>query len=110
MIQQSESESENVFATSDSPIHRFTDSPLSLYPNPTSTGSFVLQYNGPRRGELIFAQESMTELVMLDITGKVVFKTQVVLDGNADEIDFGNLSSGVYVVMVGEECMRLVVQ
>jgi hypothetical protein len=119
MIQQSESESESVFTTSDSPIHRSTDSPLSLYPNPTTTGSFVLNYNSSRRGELTFAPDATAEktfnpeaqeLVMMDITGKVVFKTQVVLDGNAVEIEFGSLASGVYVVMVGEERMRLVVQ
>jgi hypothetical protein len=129
MVQQSESESESVFTTSDSPIHRSTDSPLSLYPNPTTTGSFVLNYNSSRRGELTFAPDAITgltsapdataektfnpeaqELVMMDITGKVVFKTQVVLDGNAVEIEFGSLASGVYVVMVGEERMRLVVQ
>ncbi len=115
MIQQSESESENVFATNDSrmngftdsPIHRFTDSPLSLYPNPTSTGSFVLQYNGSRRGELIFAQESMTELIMMDITGKVVFKTNVVLNGNIAEIHFGDLEAGLYLVDFGGERSRL---
>ena len=78
----------------------------SIYPNPTATGSFVLQYNGARRGELIFAQE----LVMMDITGKVVFRQQVVLNGNAVEVKFGDLASGVYVVMVGEERMRLIVE
>ncbi len=105
MVQQSENE--NVFATTDSPIHRFTDSPLSLYPNPTATGSFVLQYNGPRRGEWTFAQESMMELVMMDITGKVVFKTNVVLNGNIAEIHFGDLESGLYLVDFGGERTRV---
>ncbi len=107
MIQQSESESENVFANTDSPIYGSTDSPLSLYPNPTSTGSFVLEYNDARRGELIFAQQSMTELVMMDITGKVVFKTNVVLNGNVAEINFGELESGLYLVDFGGERSRL---
>ncbi len=118
MVIQSEDESENVLATThspmngftDSPIHRFTDSHLSLYPNPTSTGSFVLQYNGKEMSDEETSDEDRSELVMMDITGKIVFKTQVVLDGNAVEIEFGNLASGVYVVMVGEERMRLVVQ
>ena len=81
----------------------------AIYPNPTSTGSFVLEYNGPRRGELIFAQEPTTtesifaqesaqELVMMDITGKVVFKTNLVLNGNVAEINFGDLESGLYLV------------
>jgi hypothetical protein len=97
----------------------------SIYPNPTTTGSFVLQYNGTRRGESIFAQETTTEstvpqeptttestqeLKMMDITGKVVYQQQVVLNGNAMEIQFGELASGVYVVMVGEERLRLIVE
>ncbi len=90
----------------------------AIYPNPTSIGSFVLQYNGARRGELIFAQEpttsesnfaqeSMTELVMMDITGKVVFKTNVVLNGNLAEIHFGDLESGLYLVDFGGERSRV---
>jgi Secretion system C-terminal sorting domain len=115
-----------------------------------ATGSFVLQYNGSRRGESIFAQEPSTtestiaqepsttestiaqeptttestiaqepsttestfaqELVMMDITGKVVFKTNVVVNGNPIEIKFGDLASGVYVVMVGDERLRLIVE
>ena len=94
------------------------NSVYAIYPNPTATGSFVLEYNGPRRGELIFAQEptttesnfaqeSMTELVMMDITGKVVFKTNVVLNGNIAEIHFGDLESGLYLVDFGGERSRL---
>jgi hypothetical protein len=100
----------------------------SIYPNPTATGSFVLQYNGTRRGEWIFAQEptitestsaqeptttesnSAQELKMMDITGKVVYQQQVVLNSNPIEITFGHLASGVYVVIVGEERLRLVVE
>jgi hypothetical protein len=90
---------------------------ISIYPNPTITGGFVLQYNVSRRGELLFAQEPTTtestfaqELVMLDITGKVVFKTNVAVNSNPVEIKFGDLASGVYVVMVGDERLRLVVE
>jgi hypothetical protein len=96
----------------------------SIYPNPTATGSFVLQYNGSRRGELIFAQEptttesifalesateneSVQELVMMDITGKVVYQQQVVLNGNAVEIQFGDLESGLYLVDFGGERSRV---
>jgi hypothetical protein len=111
MILQSENQNE-----SDASMEsRFSG--VSIYPNPTSTGSFVLQYNASRRGELIFAQEPTTteltfakELVMMDITGKVVFKTNVVVNNNPIEIKFGDLASGVYVVMVGDERMRLVVE
>jgi hypothetical protein len=77
----------------------------SIYPNPTATGSFVLQYNEEGTGD-----EEMKELVMMDITGKVVFKTNVVVSGNAVEVKFGDLASGVYVVMVGDQRLRLVVE
>jgi len=33
-----------------------------------------------------------------------------VLNGNAAEINFGNLASGIYVVMVGDERLRLIVE
>ena len=86
----------------------------AIYPNPTASGSFVLEYNGPRRGESIFAQELTTtestfaqELVMMDITGKVVYQQQVVLNGNAVEVQFGDLPSGLYFVSIGKYRMRL---
>ncbi len=85
----------------------------AIYPNPTATGSFVLQYNGPRRGEWTFALDAETEptfteeLVMMDITGKVVFKTNVVLNGNIAEIHFGDLESGLYLVDFGGERTRV---
>ena len=99
--QQSENGNESVLSNES----RVTS--ISFYPNPTSTGSFVLEYNEARRGELIFAQESMTELVMMDITGKVVFKTNVVLNGNIAEIHFGDLESGLYLVDFGGERSRV---
>jgi hypothetical protein len=101
MVQQSENEKESVLSNESSV------SSISIYPNPTATGSFVLDYNGARSGELIFAQESMMELVMMDITGKVVFKTNVVLNGNVAEINFGDLESGLYLVDFGGERSRL---
>jgi hypothetical protein len=107
MIMQSESESD---WSKESRV-----SSISIYPNPTSTSSFVLQYNGLRMSELTFAPDATTEptfteeLVMMDITGKVVFKTNVVVSGGIVEIEFGYLASGVYMVMVGEERLRLVV-
>jgi hypothetical protein len=108
MALQSENQSE-----SDASVASRVSS-ISIYPNPTATGSFVLQYNGSRRGESIFAQETTTEstqeLKMLDITGKVVCQQQVVLNVNAVEVPFGDLASGVYVVMVGDERMRLIVE
>jgi hypothetical protein len=88
------------WANHDSPKQevRFT-----LYPNPTSTGRFILTANHT-------SDEEVKSIKMMDITGKVVFQTQVVMNDNSVEVDFGNLASGVYVVMVGEERMRLVIQ
>jgi hypothetical protein len=108
MILQSENQNESD-ASMESRV-----SGISIYPNPTTTGSFVLQYNDSRRGESIFAQEPTTtestfaqELIMLDITGKVVFRQQVVLNGNSVEVQFGDLSSGLYFVSIGKYRMRL---
>ena len=49
----------------------------------------------------------MTELVMMDITGKVVFKTNVLMNGNIAEIHFGDLESGLYLIDFGGERSRL---
>lgn len=55
----------------------------------------------PNKMDSIFAQDLATEfdcaseLVMMDIADKIVFKTQVVLNGNAVEVEFGNLPCGV---------------
>jgi hypothetical protein len=99
MVIQNENENE-----SDSPIHRSTDSPIhyAIYPNPTSTGHFTLMSN--------LTEEEAKQIAILDITGKTVYKNQVVLNGNAVEIEYGQLASGVYVVMVGEEKIRLIVE
>jgi len=99
MILQSENQNE-----SDASIESRVSS-ISIYPNPTTTGSFVLQYNEEGTGD-----EEMKELVMLDITGKVVFKTNVVVNSSPVEIQFGDLASGVYVVMVGDQRLRLMVE
>jgi hypothetical protein len=74
-----------------------------LYPNPTNSGRFTLTASNA-------SDEEVKDIKMMDITGKVVYQTQVVLNGNAVEIEFGNLASGVYVVMVGEERLRLIVE
>ena len=79
----------------------------AIYPNPTATGSFVLQYNIQEKGDEGTGDEVRRELVMMDITGKVVFKTNVVLNGNIAEIHFGDLDSGLYLVDFGGERMRL---
>ncbi len=83
------------------------DALYAIYPNPTSTGSFVLQYNEQETGNEETSDEERRELVMMDITGKVVFKTNVVLNGNIAEIHFGDLDSGLYLVDFGGERSRL---
>jgi hypothetical protein len=50
---------------------------------------------------------AMRELVMMDVTGKVVFRTQVVSNGNVIEINFGDLESGLYLIDFGGERSRL---
>ena len=80
---------------------------ISIYPNPTSTGSFVLQYNGKETSNEETSDEERKELVMTDITGKIVFKTNVVLNGNVAEILFGDLESGLYLVDFGGERTRV---
>jgi len=97
---QSENESVSAWVNSYSPEQ---EARFVLYPNPTSTGRFILTASNA-------SEEEVKNLTMTDITGKVVYKTQVVFNGNTVEIEFGNLASGVYVVMVGEERMRLVVE
>jgi hypothetical protein len=76
---------------------------FTLYPNPTNTGRFILTPSNT-------SDEEVKDIQMMDITGKVVYQTQVVMNGNGVEIEFGNLACGVYVVMVGGERLRLVVQ
>ena len=80
---------------------------IILYPNPTTTGSFVLQYNEQETGDEETSNEERRELVMMDITGKVVFKTNVLLNGNIAEIHFGDLESGLYLVDFGGERTRV---
>ena len=86
----------------DSPIYRLTDSHITLFPNPTSTGHVTLVFNET-------SEEEVKEILMTDITGKIVYQNQVVLYGNSVELDFGRLASGMYMVMVGKERLRLVV-
>ncbi|MEN9948361.1 MAG: Secretion system C-terminal sorting domain [Bacteroidota bacterium] len=75
---------------------------VSLYPNPTSTGRFTLMTNS--------AEEEVKQIVITDITGKMVFQSQVVMNGNSVEVEFGDLATGMYLVMVGEERIRLIIE
>lgn len=99
MVMQSESESDSII---ESRVSSF-----SIYPNPTAKGSFVLQYNVEETGDEETRDEDRRVVVMRDVTGKVVFKTNVVLNGNVAEINFGDLESGLYLVDFGGEKSRL---
>jgi hypothetical protein len=79
-----------------------TSVPFQIYPNPSHSGFFVLQGN-----ILGFEQK---ELVMMDFTGKVVYKSRVSLNGLPFEVIYGQLASGMYIVMIDDMRMRLVVQ
>jgi hypothetical protein len=100
MVMQSENES----PFTDLPIHRSTDLPIhyAIYPNPTSTGHFTLMTNSN--------EVEVKQIVITDITGKMVFQSQVVMNGNSVEVEFGDLATGMYLVMVGDERLRLVVE
>jgi hypothetical protein len=74
-----------------------------LFPNPTSCGRFTLYQRASSNVEL-------TNIKILDINGNLIYKSQVVMNGNAIEVTFGDLASGVYVVVVEEERMRLLIQ
>ncbi len=74
---------------------------VALYPNPTSTGRFTLMTSS--------SEVEVQQITITDITGKMVFQSQVVMNGNSVEVEFGDLATGIYMVMVGEERMRLIV-
>jgi hypothetical protein len=94
MIVQSESA---VWANNYSPRQAVT-----LFPNPTSTGHFTLMTNSN--------EVEVKQIAITDITGKMVFQSQVVMNSNSIEVEFGDLATGMYMVMVGEERLRLVVE
>ncbi len=75
---------------------------VTLYPNPTSTGRFTLMTSSN--------EEEVKQIVITDITGKIVFQSQVVMNGNSVEVEFGDLATGMYLVMVGEERVRLIIE
>jgi hypothetical protein len=74
---------------------------ISLFPNPTLDGQVTLMWKE--------AQEGTKEMILRDVQGRVVWKEKVVIEGNMMEAEFGPLTSGMYVLTVGEERLRLVV-
>jgi hypothetical protein len=69
---------------------------ISLFPNP-STGSFTLEFKA--------IQAQKANLTVVDLTGKVIF-TQSLSDlnnGSQQNIELGEVASGVYIVQVQTE-------
>jgi len=69
---------------------------ISLFPNP-STGSFTLEFKA--------IQAQKANLTVVDLTGKVIL-TQILSDlnnGSQQNIELGEVSSGVYIVQVQTE-------
>lgn len=69
---------------------------ISLFPNP-STGSFTLEFKA--------IQAQKANLTIVDLTGKIIL-TQSLSDlnnGSQQNIELGNISSGVYIVQVQTE-------
>lgn len=72
--------------------------------------AFYFDFIDDCRGNCGTTVESAKKIVITDITGKMVFQSQVVINGNSVEVEFGDLATGMYLVMVGEERLRLVVE
>jgi hypothetical protein len=80
-----------------------TNGVFNLYPNPTSGNSFTLNANGA------LEDNEVMQLMVTDIAGKLVMKKQIVWSGSQVEVPCGDLADGVYMVMVGDQRIRMVV-
>jgi hypothetical protein len=80
-----------------------TNGVFNLYPNPTSGNSFTLNANGA------LEDYEVMQLMVTDIAGKLVMKKQIVWSGSQVEVPCGDLADGVYMVMVGDQRIRMVV-
>ena len=75
---------------------------MTLYPNPSSGQNFTIINPSAR------AEEEM-QLTITDIAGKLVMKKQVFFNGQQLNVECQGLSDGLYMVMIGDQRMRLVV-
>jgi hypothetical protein len=73
---------------------------ISLFPNPTVDGQVTLMWKE--------SQEGQKELVLRDVQGRVVWKEKVVVEGNVMELDWKALDTGIYLLEVDGEVMRVV--
>jgi hypothetical protein len=74
---------------------------LMIFPNPVSGQTFTLVSNQ-------FEDENL-ELTITDVAGKLVMKRKVTFSGQQVQLDCATLSNGLYVVTVGNQHTRLVV-
>jgi hypothetical protein len=54
------------------------------------------------------SQESVKQLTLRDVQGRVVWKQQVVIEGNVLELDWKALDTGIYLLEVDGQTMRVV--
>ena len=73
---------------------------ISLFPNPTVDGQVTLMWKE--------FQEGQKELVLRDVQGRVVWKEKVALEGNVMELDWKALDTGIYLLEVDGETLRVV--
>ena len=73
---------------------------ISLFPNPTLDGQVTLMWKE--------AQEGTKEMTLRDVQGRVVWKEKVVLEGNVMELDWKALDTGIYLLEVDGETLRVV--
>jgi hypothetical protein len=73
---------------------------ISLFPNPTVDGQVTLMWKE--------FQEGQKELVLRDVQGRVVWRQKVVIEGNVFELDWKTLDTGIYLLEVDGEVMRVV--
>jgi hypothetical protein len=93
---------ESDLAQANAPMSVSTPTEFTLYPNPVSGNQFtILNPNN--------ASEEEMHLTITDIAGKMVMNKKVYFIGQQLNVDCNGLSDGVYMVMIGNQRMRLVV-
>jgi hypothetical protein len=73
---------------------------ISLFPNPTVDGQVTLMWKE--------FQEGTKEMTLRDVQGRVVWKEKVVMEGNMMELDWKALDTGIYLLEVDGETMRVI--
>jgi hypothetical protein len=73
---------------------------VSLFPNPTLDGQVTLMWNE--------FQEGQKELVLRDVQGRIIWKQKVALEGNLIELDWKHIDTGIYLLEVDGETMRVI--